>query len=272
MSILKQIFNTEKPLIGMVHLPALPGRNGYDPEKGNSFIYSRARQDLLNLQDNGIDGVIFCNEGDLPYSLHVGTVQAATMAAVIGRLSAEIKVPFGVNLLFDPTATLAVAKAVGARFVREVFTGVFESDMGWMSPDPAALFDFRRQIHADSVAIFNNICPEFSLSPAARPVGDRAKIAEFFHSDAILVSGIAAGTPVDVSILKEAKEAVRITPVLANTGVNMDNLEQIMQIADGMIVGTALKEDAYTWNAVDPHRVRQMADKVQRIRSSMSNH
>jgi uncharacterized protein len=266
MSSLKEIFSVEKPLIGMVHLPPLPGRNRYDKDLGMGYIIEHTHRDLLALQNNGIDGVIFCNEGDLPYTLHVASAQIAAMAAVIGQLKSEITVPFGVNLLFDPHATLSVAQAVGARFVREVFTGVFESDMGWMSPDPAELFDLRKQIGAEDIAIFNNICPEFSRSPAGRTVAERAKIAEFFGSDAILVSGIAAGTPVDLGQITEAKDAVAHTPVIANTGVRMDNLEKTMQIADGMIVGTALKEDGYTWNPVNPTRVKEMSQKVRELR------
>jgi uncharacterized protein len=268
MSRFKEIFSIEKPLIGMVHLPPLPGRNQYDVSRGMKHILTHTQRDLQALQENGIDGILFCNEGDLPYTLKVGSAQVAAMAAIIGQLKDEIQVPFGVNLLFDPHATLCVAQAVGAAFVREVFTGVFESDMGWMSPDPAALYDLRKQIGAESIAIFNNICPEFSRSPAGRSVTERAKIAEFFGSDAILVSGIAAGTPVDLSLLKEAKEAVISTPVIANTGVRLENLETIMEIADGMIVGTALKEDGYTWNPVSPGRVKSMSDKVRKIRGT----
>ena len=262
MDTLVRIFGTEKPLIGMVHLPPLPGRNQYSDDQGMEYIVDHTRKDLLVLQENGIDGVLFCNEGDLPYALQVGNAQVAAMASVIGQLKSEITVPFGVNLLFDPAATLAVAQAVGARFVREVFTGVFESDMGWINPNPAELYDLRKQIGAQGIAIFNNICPEFSQSPAGRSVGDRAKIAEFFKSDAILVSGIAAGTPVNMQVLQEAKNAVQTTPIIANTGVRLDNLENVMAIADGMIVGTALKEEGYTWNPVSPHRVKEMSSRV----------
>jgi membrane complex biogenesis BtpA family protein len=255
----------------MVHLPALPGRCGYDGNGGIRKIIESVSQDLKSLQNNGIDGVIFCNEGDLPYLLKVGLEQATTMAAVIGEIRHLIKVPFGVNLLFDAEATLAVAMSVQARFVREVFTGVYESDMGWMQPAPGKLFDYREQIGANHIAIFNNICPEFAKSPGDRSIQDRAKIAEFFHSDAILVSGLAAGTSVSIRDLKEAKLSVNHTPIIANTGVRMGNLDEVMGIADGMIIGTEFKRDGNTWNPVDPERVRKLVVRAAEIRSRLSN-
>ena len=263
----EQIFGGRKPLIAMCHLAALPGRPNHDATAGMEEVYRRARQDVLALQGCGVDALLFCNEHDLPYSLGVGVEVAAAEAAVIGRLLSELSVPFGVDLLWDPVAALAVARATGARFVREVFTGVFETDMGLMAPDFGSLAAYRHAIAADDVAIFTNITPEFSRSVSGRPVADRARGASFLGADAILISGPQAGVSVDVTDLAEARKAAPEAKVIANTGVNRDNVHELLAVADGVIVGTSLKVDGNTWNPVDPARAAEMAGLVRAAQS-----
>jgi membrane complex biogenesis BtpA family protein len=252
----------------MCHLGGLPGRPRHDAQAGMAGVYAALRHDVLALQDAGVDGLLFCNEHDLPYSVGVGVEVAAAEAAVIGRLTDELTVPFGVDLLWDPKSALAVARATGATFVREVFTGVFESDMGLLAPDFGKLAGYRHAIGGDDIAIFTNITPEFSRSVSGRSVTERARGAAFVGADALLISGPQAGAPVDLSELQAAKEAAGETPVLANTGVTHENAQQILAIADGLIVGTSLKVDGSTWNPVDPDRARQLAETVRRVRNA----
>ena len=268
MTLLQRIFGVTKPLIAMCHLRGLPGRPRHDAQAGMAAIYAALRHDVLALQDAGVDGLLFCNEHDLPYSVGVGVEVAAAEAAVIGRLTDELTVPFGVDLLWDPKSALAVARATGAVFVREVFTGVFESDMGLLAPDFGQLAGYRHAIGGDNIAIFTNITPEFSRSISGRSVTERARGAAFVGADALLISGPQAGAPVDLSELQAAKEAAGETPVLANTGVTHDNAQQILAIADGLIVGTSLKVGGSTWNPVDPDRARRLAEAVRRVRGA----
>jgi membrane complex biogenesis BtpA family protein len=268
MTQLSSIFGVEKPLIAMCHLQGLPGRPRYDAAGGVARIAELAARELCALQDGGVDAVMFCNENDLPYSTVVSVEVAATMAAVIGRLHSEIRVPFGVNLLWDAKASLAVACATGASFVREVFTGVFESDMGLLAPDFGELAAYRHALGADAVAILANITPEFSRSVSGRPVADRAAGAAYMGVDGLLISGAAAGLGASLSEIEEAKAAAPHTPVLANTGVNHDTVEEVFRVADGAVVGTSLKVDGDTWKPVEPGRVTAMMDKVRAARGA----
>ena len=117
------MFGAGKPVIGMVHLGALPGTPLHDAERGLEGLVEHAARDLEALQTAGFDAVMFGNENDRPYEFDVDTASTATMAYVIGRLRDRIGVPFGVNVLWDPMSTLALAAATGAAFVREIFTG-----------------------------------------------------------------------------------------------------------------------------------------------------
>ena len=116
MDALERIFGTTKPVIAMLHFPGLPGRPRHDAAAGPDAISSTSSAATSAvLQEAGVDGLMFCNEADLPYQLRVGPEIPAAMAAAIGALRPEIRVPFGVNILWDAIASLALARATGAR-------------------------------------------------------------------------------------------------------------------------------------------------------------
>ena len=268
METLQRLFAQPKPLIAMVHFPALPGRPLYDAQGGLDAILTRVRQDLRHLQDAGVDGVLFCNEMDLPYTFDSPPEVAATMAFVIGRVRDEVRVPFGVDVLLDAVATMRLAAATGAAFVREVFTGTYESDLGLWSPRGTEAFVLRRQLDCQDVAVFANITPEFARSMAGRSVAERARAAAFLGAQALLISGQLAGDPPDPDVIREARDAAPGIPVLANTGVSEDNVERLVTVADGAIVGTSLKVNRHIWNPVDPERARKLVERMRAIRAA----
>jgi membrane complex biogenesis BtpA family protein len=261
-------FGTSKPVIAMVHFPGLPGRPRHDRAAGRARLLDVVGQDLATLQDAGVDAVLFCNEADIPYQLEVGPEIPAAMAAVIGELRPAIRVPFGVNILWDAKASLAVARATGATFIREVLTGVYESDIGMIAPSLGELAAYRDAIGAGDIALFGNITPEFSSSIGTRSVAERARSSSFLGLDAILISGPEAGVPFAMADLVAAKAAIPQTPVLANTGVRADRLAEILDVADGVIVGTSLKVDGITWNPVDPDRAREFMATARNLRAA----
>jgi len=266
--LLEERFGTVKPVIAMVHFPGLPGRPRHDRHGGRARLLDAVGRDLEVLQGAGVDAVLFCNEADIPYQLTVGPEIPAAMAAVIGELHPSIRVPFGVNILWDARASLALARATGATFIREVLTGVYESDIGVIAPSLGDLASYREAIGASDVAFFGNITPEFSSTLGTRTVAERARSASFLGLEAILISGPEAGVPFAMSDLRAAKEAVPQTPVLANTGMTAERLAETLAVADGVIVGTSLKVDGITWNPVDPARARRFVDTARQVRAA----
>jgi membrane complex biogenesis BtpA family protein len=265
---LERLFGVPKPVIAMLHFPGLPGRPWHDRAAGVQQALDVVGRDLDALQKAGVDGVLFCNEADLPYQLKVGPEIPAAMAAVIGELRPAVRVPFGVNILWDAIASLALARATGAAFIREVLTGVYESDLGMIEPRIGEIAGYRSAIGADGVALFDNIQPEFASAVGGRGVAERAKGAAFLGMDAILISGPAAGVPFEMSDLSRAKAAAPDVPVIANTGVRAERVAEIFAVADGAIVGTSLKTDGITWNPVDPARAERLMEAVRAVRAS----
>lgn len=251
----QNVFGSGKPVIGMVHLGALPGAPLHDAAAGLAGLLSAARADLLALQNAGFDAVMFGNENDRPYEFKVDIASTATMAMIIGQLRSEIICPFGVNVLWDPISTVALAAATGASFVREIFTGSYASDMGPWTPDAGAAIRYRQRLARGDLAMLYNVSAEFADSLDRRPLPDRARSAVFSSiPDAVLVSGQITGEAAALSDLEAVKKVLPSTPVLANTGVKHATIADVLRVADGCIVGSALKVDGHTWNAVDPDR------------------
>jgi membrane complex biogenesis BtpA family protein len=202
--------------------------------------------------------VMFSNEASLPYLTRVEPISYVTMARVIGELRREIRVPYGVNVLWDPKASIDLAMATGAQFVREIFTGVYASDFGLWNTNCGEVVRHQHAIHAAHVRLLFNIVPEAAVYLAARDIAEIARSTVFNNRpDALCVSGLTAGVASSADTLRRVKDAVPDTPVLANTGVRPENIRQQLAVADGAVTGTWFKRDGYIWNEVDVNRVRE---------------
>lgn len=266
-----ELFNTEKPIIAMCHVRALPGDYHFDEEKGIDWVVEMAYKDMEALQRGGVDAIMFSNEFSLPYMKKVPAITTAAMARVIGQLKNEIKIPYGVNILWDPYASLDLAAATGACFIREVMSGVYTGDLGLWDNDAGAISRYKRSLGMrDDVKLLYNIYPEAATYLGNRTITDIARTNVFNNKpDAVLVSGMTAGAPTDTQILTEVKKAVPDTYVFCNTGCRVDNIDTQLGVADGAIVGTAFKENGKFDNFVEYDRVAVFMDKVHSFRSNL---
>jgi membrane complex biogenesis BtpA family protein len=259
----RELFQSDKPVIAMAHIPALPGTPRYNADGGIQYLLDRVRPDVEALVNGGVDAVMFCNEDDRPYVLKAGIEQIAAQTRVVSELKPST-VPFGVDFLWDPMAAIAIAHATGASFIREVLAGTYESDMGMWSPNAGEVLRLRQRIGADTVRVFYNIVPEFASALGARTLTQRAhSVAVSCLPDVILVSGMMAGSEPELAVIEEVKSAVGDMPVFLNTGAKVENIRDYLRIADGVIVGSSLKVNGYTWNAVDPERVERFMQQVE---------
>lgn len=264
---LKELFKTQKPVIAMCHLQPMPGDPYYDKDGGMQKVVDAAYDEFIKLQEGGVDAVMFSNEFSMPYLKKVNPETTASMARVIGEVKHEIKIPFGVNVLWDPFASLDLAAATGARFIREIMSGVYASDFGLWDTNTGEIARHRVHLGLEDCKLLFNIVPEAASYLGERKVEDIAKTTVFNnHSDVICVSGITAGVGTDMGILARVKGAIPSTPVFANTGCKLNTIEEIFKIADGAVVGTTFKKDGKFENCVVKERVVEFMDKVRSIR------
>lgn len=256
-----------KAVIAMVHLGPLPGSPLYDRDGGMAKLIDGAAADLEALQAGGVDAVMIGNENDRPYLTKATVESVAAMSAVVAALKPMVRVPFGVDYLWDPAATVSIAAATEAQFAREIFTGVFASDMGVWEPDAASALRLRAAFGRPDLKLLFNVNAEFAHPLDQRDLALRARSAIFSSlADAVLVSGPLTGQSADMTELARVAEAVAPVPVFANTGVTIDTIDAVLRAASGCVVGTHLKIDGNTWKPVDGDRVKRFMDRVESLR------
>lgn len=270
MNWMEEFFGVKKPIVAMCHLQPLPGDPYYDPQKGMESVLECACKDLHALQNGGVDGIMFSNEFSLPYLTKVEPITLAAMGWIIGALKEEITLPFGVNCLWDPIASLDLCKAVGGGFIREIISGVYASDFGLWNTNVGQTVRHQMAIGAMDIKLLFNIVPEAAKYLADRPIEEIARSTEFNNRpDAICVSGLTAGAETDTQVLSRVKAAVRNTPILCNTGCNKENIARQLAHSDGAICATTFKYDGVFENAVDETRVRAFMNVVKEYRATI---
>lgn len=263
---MKQVFGTNKPVIGMVHLQAMPTDPRYRAERGVEFVVQSALADLEALQGAGFDGVMFCNEFSIPYTRHVPVVTATTMAFVIGRMRSEISVPFGITVANDPKMGFDVAAATGASFVRGILHGAHAGVYGLSDVDPGDVERHRYEVGCGDVKTMTAIIPEGTRQVAERSVEEVVKTLSFnLGPDTLLVYSDKPGSAVDESLVRQVKSCTD-APVFASNGVRPDTVAEILSIADGCIVGTGIKVDGDFYNPIDPARASELMSNARLAR------
>jgi uncharacterized protein len=260
------IMRLSRTLIGMVHLPPLPGSPRWHGSM--THVIDRALADGRALVDGGIDTLLVENFGDAPFA--PGRVEPATVAA-LSVVGAALRAAFpaatlGVNVLRnDPRSALAVACATGASFIRaNVHAGAVVADQGLLQGDAYATLRERRLLAAD-VAIFADVQTKHAAPLAPADVEREARdLVQRALADALIVTGRATGESAALTDVKRVRDAVPEAPVLVGSGVSAESVAELLSVADGVIVGTWLKREGRVGNPVDPERVRRLVDATRR--------
>ena len=244
-------------LFGMIHLDPLPGSPGFSGDFQQ--ILANALADASALVDAGFDALMVENYNDVPfYADRVPAVTVASMCRCINAIRIAFpSTPIGVNVLRnDGLSALSIAYSCEAHFIRvNVLSGASVTDQGLIESRAAELLRMRKawdskiEILAD-VGVKHAVPLDLSeLGPAARDTAYRGL------ADALIVSGIATGSPTSELDIETVRRAVPDRPVLVGSGVTLDNFNP--STADGFIIGTAIKEEGRVSNK----KARQIVDK-----------
>ena len=272
----EEMFKVKKPIIAMLHLDPLPGDPRYRYGDCMETVAAHAREDLRALQEGGVDGVLFSNEFSLPYQRHMSFVTPAALARVIGELKRELSVPFGVDCISDGAATLELAAAVDAKFVRGTFCGVYVGDGGLYDNDFSALLRRKAALHLDELKMLYFINPESDRNLDTRPLADIASSTILkAHPDGLCISASAAGQDVDEELMAAVKKKNPEVVVLCNTGCRPDTIAHKLSVSDAAVVGTTFKEDGKLENEklqnvrVKVDRVKALMEVVYKVRAAL---
>ncbi|MFZ9738078.1 MAG: photosystem I biogenesis protein BtpA [Prochlorotrichaceae cyanobacterium] len=265
MDLLNQLFQTHHPVIGVIHLLPLPS----SPRWGGDLrsLMERAEQEATALAAGGVHGILVENFFDAPFCKdRVDPAVVSAMSLVVQRVQSLVTLPVGVNVLRnDAHSGLAIASCTGAQFIRvNVLTGVMATDQGIIEGQAHHLLRYRRELGCD-VKIFADVLVKHAhpLSTPNLTVAVQDTIQRGL-ADAVIISGWATGAPPSPEDLAQAKAAAFETPVLLGSGANLENIATLVPPADGVIVSSALKRQGNIQDRIDPVRVGQFMEVLQR--------
>jgi membrane complex biogenesis BtpA family protein len=267
---LQRIFGVTKPIIGTIHLLPLPGAPAYDGQDVSGII-ERAVGDATAYARGGVDGVIVENEGDIPFLKpdSIGPETVAALTAATAAVRSAVSLPVGSMCLANAALeSLAVAKATGASFIRaNGWANAYIANEGYIEGAAAQALRYRSMIYARDVAVFADVHVKHASHAivADRPLAEQARDVEAFGADVLIASGSRTGDPVDRAELEAISRAVS-SPVIIGSGLDEDNVGDLLTAADGAIVGSSLKFGGVWWNRVDEERVLALMNEVARLR------
>jgi len=265
---LGELFGTKKPVIGMVHAWPMPGSPGYDG-KGMDAILEHAVADARALQEGGCDGLIVENMWDIPFRAgqHIQPESIAAHAVVARAVRDVAKVPMGINLVHNGgVALLGIAIAAGASFIRVcMFTGAGVWDAGTIDEGCAAdLMRRRKDLNAEHIKILADVDKKHSVRFPGIDLATHIEWTRFFGADGMIVSGRMTGDAPALDKVREAKQMAGDTPILLGSGTDERNIGAFMTVADGVIVGSSIKQEGDIARPVDARRVRAFVEAARR--------
>ncbi len=251
-------------IIAMIHVAALPGTPTY--EGSVELIVQKAVEEARLYQKLGVDCLLIENMHDVPYlRKEVGHEISSVMTRVALAVKQQTKLPCGIQILAGANkAALAVAHAAGLEFIRaEGFVFAHIGDEGFIQSDAAELLRYRKMIGADTVKIMTDIQKKHSSHAITADISitELAETATFFRSDGLVITGTSTGKATSLKDIQMVRQKVTI-PIWVGSGINAENIRAYIPLVDGLIIGSAFKENGYWANKVDAKRVKVLLDQV----------
>lgn len=272
---LDQLFNIEKPIIGMVHLKPLPGSPGYRSDQGMNAIIDAALEDACRLAEGGVDGIQVENQGDWPFlkAQEIGVETVAALTAVVSHLKARHKLPMGINIHLNGVCqALAVATATDCQWVRAFeLANAYVSSSGIVEAAGPQALRYRRFLQAEKkVRIFGDFHVKHGSHQlvAEKPLAEQAHDVVAALADGVIVTGTETGRPPGAEDIAAIRKIVPV-PLLIGSGLTQQNLAELLSLADAAIVGSYFKVDGVIQNPVDVSRVASFMREVRAVRQKI---
>jgi membrane complex biogenesis BtpA family protein len=270
---LESLFPNLKPVVGVIHVGALPGTPMSKRSVGE--LKELAASEAKVYRAGGVNAVMIENMHDTPYCRGTVGPEIVSALAVIGQaVKLESNLPVGVQILAAANIeAMAVAHAAGLAFVRvEGYAFAHVADEGLIEASAAELLRYRRMIGAERVQVWADIKKKHASHAITADVSlkEMAAAVEFMLGDAVIVTGTVTGEPPRVEDVREARAHSNL-PVLLGSGISADNIADYYAIADGFIIGSAFKANGHWANAVEPARVELLMERIEKIRTHATN-
>jgi uncharacterized protein len=249
----------EKPIIGMIHLPPLPGA----PESKLSMneLTEFALSETDKLERAGLDACIVENVGDVPLLKEdLAPYSVAAMALLTKAVVDHTRMKVGVNMLRNACEeALSVAHVAGAHFIRcNVLIGAYATDQGIIEGCAARVARLRKGL-GSQVLVFGDVhvkhaYPIFNveIEYAAQDLAERG------GADAIIVSGPRSPVPPTFERVAKVRGAVK-KPVLIGSGIGLANVKEFYEKSDGVLIGEPDFKVGGVWGGASDEKAYEKA-------------
>ena len=256
--------NSSFRLVGMLHLPPLPGIANYQGTPLAEII-DQAVTDAVSLTEAGFTHLMLQNACDVPAQITVEASTVAIMTRIATEVSEATSLPLGINVAHnDGPAALAIAYAVGATFIRvKVLTGVAVGPAGLMEGCALATAGLRSRLGAD-IEIWADVneATSLALAPAADDMWAATEAVKFGSADALVITK-ESGADEALELIQRLRHSLPPIPLIVGGRVTATTIRQTRQLADGAIIGGALKADAGFFTRVDHTLAKAFTTKDQ---------
>ncbi len=251
--------NTDKKLIGMIHLPP---SIGYSSSPGEEAIIAKALTDLSTLEGSGFDGVLIENDNDQPHQISVTKKVRESFKRVVKRVVEHSRISVGMELIYDMRATVDIAAKVGCDFARlDVFVDAMQTKWGIVPACAGEIGKMRRSI-GSKLKIITDVHVKHAKMVAYRPLSESTVDSISHGSDGIVVTGDWTGIAPNMTDVMTVHEITQRydSSIYIGSGVNIDNINELLRYADGVIVGTSIKTNGY----IDKDKAAALVDIVRK--------
>lgn len=252
-----ELSNTQKSIITMCHLQPLPGDPLFNQTAGITDIIKKASYDIDILQCEHIQGILFSNEFSYPYTQKLSQVTVASMARIIGELKHKIKVPFGVDCMYDGYSTIDLALATDADFCRITLTPAMVTAYELGTTEMGSILRHAMKLRLNQTRIIFNIDPSVKLAIKEGTIKKLIKlVVTQARPDALCVSSESINKLCQNGLHLKT-DISEMPPLICDGGCNIDNIHNIIDVINGVIVGTALKEDCDITKPISQKNTRE---------------
>jgi uncharacterized protein len=266
---LQTLFGQRKVVIGVIHSLALPGSPSYQGEALEE-IYAFALEEAERYVRGGVHGLIVENHGDIPFSKpeDIGHETSAVMSVMADHVRRHVKVPIGINVLANGALpALAIAQASNTHFIRvNQWANAYIANEGIIEGPAAKATRYRAYLRANHIKVFADVHVKHGSHAivADRTLAELTRDTEFFDADVVIATGQRTGDAAALDEVRAIKEATQL-PLVIGSGVTEDNMLELLQIADGVIVASSLKEEGVWWTPVSEKKVRSLMNVVAKL-------
>jgi membrane complex biogenesis BtpA family protein len=268
----KKMFDSFKgkgAVIGMIHVPALPGTPFYSGPFG--LLVDKVVRETEIFLKAGVDAVAIENMHDIPYlNNSAGSEIIASMAVLASKVKTIFKGPVGIQILAASNKeALSCALVSDCQFIRaEGFVFAHTADEGIIESCAGELLRHRKIIGADHIKIFTDIKKKHSSHSLTSDIDiiETAHAAEFFESDGIIVTGKSTGQEADLKEIQNLNSSIKV-PLIVGSGVTYNNLDSYLLNSDAVIVGSYFKTDGFWKSDLELSKIKKFMNKCKRLRN-----